>query len=79
MRDLTSLVLSFPIGAVVLFALLVAMTGSVNSAINVLFLLIVCTLGVSLVILVPLAWGIGWVVLQVVMAIAGIRRPEAST
>lgn len=67
------------IGAAVLFALLTAMTGSVNSAMTVLLILVVCTAGMSLVILLPLAWAIGWVVLAVVMAIAGRRQPAAST
>jgi hypothetical protein len=66
-RDWGTISLDTAIGAVVLFIVAAATMGGVQTAVTFLVYAIICTLGISLAILLPLAWAVGTV----------IRRPIA--
>jgi hypothetical protein len=54
------------IGIPILFTIFAVMVGSFEDALFFLFVAVVCTLGVSLVILLPLAWVVGTITYTVV-------------
>jgi hypothetical protein len=66
-RDWATIFLDTAIGAAVLFVVASVTLGGVQTAAMFLFYALLCTLGISLAILLPLAWAVGTV----------IRRPIA--
>jgi hypothetical protein len=50
------------VGLACAFGLLILLMGGVNGAVTVLAVALICTAGVSLVVILPLAWLLGWIV-----------------
>src|SRR6266508_310867 len=63
------IVLQMVLGAVVLFFGLSVLVGGISNAGAWLFVAVVCTAGVSLTILAPLSWAVGWLVWEFVGAV----------
>ncbi len=59
----TVLFLSLPLGAVVVFVALIALTGSLSNAWTLLAMSLICTLGLALIFWVPLCAGTGMLLL----------------
>ncbi|BAZ13069.1 hypothetical protein NIES4071_49030 [Calothrix sp. NIES-4071] len=59
------------IGIPITFGSLALMSGGVQPALQIVQLSLLCTLGISLVVWIPLCWFVGWVVLKIVESISG--------
>ena len=70
---------ALPVGAVMLFLGLIIMTGNPVSAGTLVVYSIVCTLGVSLLIWLPLAWLVGAVTLMLFFGIAKVMGFSVTT
>lgn len=64
------------VGSVVLFVAFWVMMGNLGDVLTFLFFAVICTAGLSLIILVPLAWGVGWITLEVLRGL-GRLLPSA--
>ncbi len=67
-------ILKFLIGAPVTFCGLAIVAGGVDSAVSILVISTVCTLGAGMFFWVPLAWGVGWLILFPVEKAGWFRR-----
>jgi hypothetical protein len=59
------------VGALTTFVILAIMTGDIAIAAGVYIFSIICTVGISLVLWLPLWYGVGWIVIQIVKTVQG--------
>ncbi|NJL02810.1 MAG: hypothetical protein HC838_08315 [Spirulinaceae cyanobacterium RM2_2_10] len=71
--------LGFPIGVVTVFFSLVLFTGGVGNALSLVFVSILCTLGVALIFWVPFCTGVGMLVVFLMLALYRQLRRAAGT
>ena len=62
--------LQLVIGAAVVFVGLAICCGGVEQAISLLFISVICTVGFSLLIWIPLCWFTGWLLVTVFTSLA---------
>ena len=66
------------VGGGALFVGMAFMAGGIGNALGILVLLVICTLGVSLALIGPLAYAVGWVLIEILTLIfPRLRAPTA--
>jgi hypothetical protein len=64
----------FCLGALIIFLSIAGVSGSFANAVMIVGASIVCTLGVSLLIWIPLCWFVGWIVFEICSLLFGQQR-----